>query len=130
MAMPVDKRAAEGAFLRRSLRMALCLATMLGIGGADPLLANPLNAELEGAYTSEDMQRARADGIALGRAEAIAEYDIERESERRRQDTLDAVSERLAELLAKSAQAAEEAARDALVIAGCRSPQAAAAPLP
>ena len=73
---------------------------------------------VEPAYTAEDMQRARADGIALGRAEAVAEYDIERESERRRQDTLAAVAERLAELLARSAQAAEEAGRDALAVAG------------
>jgi flagellar assembly protein FliH len=73
---------------------------------------------VEPAYTSQDMQRARADGIALGRAEAIAEYEIERERERRLQNTLDAVAESFAELLAKSTQAAEEAGRDALVIAG------------
>jgi flagellar assembly protein FliH len=86
----------------------------------DPLVSGSTaehHGSVEPAYTSEDMQRARADGIALGRAEAIAEYDIERERERRRQDTLDAVAERLAELLTKSAQAAEEAGRDALVIA-------------
>jgi flagellar assembly protein FliH len=76
------------------------------------------SGSVEPAYTSEDIQRARADGIALGRAEAISEYEIERESEWRRHDTLAAVAERLAELLAKSAQVAEEAGRDALVIAG------------
>ena len=58
------------------------------------------SVSVEPAYTSEDIQRARADGIALGRAEAISEYEIERESERRRHDTLTAVAERLAELLA------------------------------
>ncbi|MGE5779405.1 MAG: hypothetical protein ACM30D_08850 [Hyphomicrobiales bacterium] len=80
--------------------------------------ASVYSASVEPAYTSEDIQRARADGIALGRAEASAKYDIERESERRRQDTLAAIAERLAELLAGSAQAAEDAGRDALVIAG------------
>ena len=85
---------------------------------AAPLSASPseIPASVEPAYTSEDMQRARADGIAFGRAEAIAELDVERE--RRRQDTLAAISERLADLLARSAQAAEEAGRDALAVAG------------
>jgi adhesin transport system outer membrane protein len=50
--------------LRRSLRMALCLATMLGIGGADPLLANPLNAELEGLLASHPDIRARQKSVA------------------------------------------------------------------
>ena len=86
---------------------------------APPLSASPSDApaSVEPAYTSEDMQRARADGIAFGRAEAIAELDVERERTRR-QDTLAAISERLAELLARSAQAAEEAGRDALAVAG------------
>ena len=74
-------------------------------------------ASVEPAYTDEDMRRARAEGIALGRAEAIAEFDVERESERRRQDTLAAVADRLTELLARSAQAAEEASRDAVAVA-------------
>jgi flagellar assembly protein FliH len=68
-------------------------------------------------YTSEDLDRARAEGVALGRAEALAEFDMEREIGRLRQATLDAIAGRLGELLAGSAKASEQAARDAVAIA-------------
>ncbi len=66
---------------------------------------------------SEDLARARAEGVALGRAEALAERNIELEIGRLRQATLDAIAGRLGELLAHSAEASEQAARDAVTIA-------------
>jgi flagellar assembly protein FliH len=68
-------------------------------------------------YTSEDLERARADGMALGRADALAECNNEREIGRLRQATLDAIAGRLGELLASSTQASGRAAKDAVAIA-------------
>jgi flagellar assembly protein FliH len=69
------------------------------------------------AYTSEDLDRARADGFALGRADALAECNVEREIGRLRQATLDAIAGRLGELLTNSAEASERATRDGVAIA-------------
>jgi flagellar assembly protein FliH len=69
------------------------------------------------AHTSQDLDRARAEGVALGRAEAIAECNIEREMGRLRQAALDAIAGRLGELVANSADASEHAVRDGLAIA-------------
>ena len=69
------------------------------------------------AYTRQDLDRARAEGVALGRAEALAECNIEREMRRLRQATLDAIAGRLGELLANSAEASEHAVRDGVAIA-------------
>jgi flagellar assembly protein FliH len=69
------------------------------------------------AYTSEDLDRARSDGIALGRRDALAECNVEREIGRLRQATLDAIAGRLGELLTSQAEAAERAARDGVAIA-------------
>jgi outer membrane protein, adhesin transport system len=44
--------------------MALCLATMLGTGGVDPLLADPLNVELEGLLASHPDILARQKTVA------------------------------------------------------------------
>jgi flagellar assembly protein FliH len=68
-------------------------------------------------YTSEDVDRARADGIALGRADALAECNKEREIGRLRQAALDAMAGRLGELLASSTEASGRAAKDAVTIA-------------
>ena len=69
------------------------------------------------AYTNEDLDRARTEGIALGRKEALAECNAEREIGRLRQATLDAIACRLGELLTNSAEASGRAARDAVAIA-------------
>lgn len=69
------------------------------------------------AYTRQDLDAARAEGVALGRAETLAECNIEREMGRLRQAALDAIAGRLGELLANSADASEHAARDAVAIA-------------
>lgn len=76
-----------------------------------------LSAVAPPAYSKEDLDRARAEGVALGRAEALAECNIERETGRLRQATLDAIAGRLGELLANAAEASEHAARDAVAVA-------------
>ncbi len=76
-----------------------------------------LSAVAPPAYSKGDLDRARAEGVALGRAEALAECNIEREIGRLRQATLDAIAGRLGELLAESAQASEHATRDAVAVA-------------
>ena len=79
--------------------------------------ARPEANDTPPVYTSEDLARARAEGVALGRAEALAERNIELEIGRLRQATLDAIASRMGELLAHSAEASEQAARDAVTIA-------------
>src|SRR5512134_1742712 len=76
-----------------------------------------LSAVAPPAYSKGDLDRARAEGVALGRAEALAECNIEREIGRLRQATLDAIAGRLGELLTNSAEASERATRDGVAIA-------------
>ena len=86
-------------------------------GGQLATASAELSAVAPPAYSKGDLDRARAEGVALGRAEALAECNIEREIGRLREATLDAIAGRLGELLAESAQASEHAARDAVAVA-------------
>ena len=86
-------------------------------GGQLATASAELSAVALPAYSKGDLDRARAEGVALGRVEALAECNIERETGRLRQATLDAIAGRLGELLANSANASEHAARDAVAVA-------------
>jgi flagellar assembly protein FliH len=79
------------------------------------VIAAPVPAEP--VLNRADLQRAREEGLAIGRAEAADERQARDAIESRRQETLDAIARKLDELLSKTAEASAAAGRDAILIA-------------
>lgn len=82
--------------------------------GGEPLRAAPA---AEPSFTREDVELARAEGLARGRAEAVGAEEARRAAEALRQATLDSVVAQLRALLDASAASAEAAANDAVRVA-------------
>jgi flagellar assembly protein FliH len=79
--------------------------------------ARPGSVAVEPMFSREDLERARADGFARGRAEAVGAEEARRGAERLRQQTLDAVAAEVRSLVDAAAASAASAAEGAILVA-------------
>lgn len=86
------------------------------LGGARDR-GRPAGRAAERTFTSEDVEQARAEGFARGRAESVGAEEARREAERLRQRALEAIASQVGAVLDGAAESAQTAVSEAVLVA-------------
>jgi len=77
----------------------------------------PAGRSAERTFTSQDVEQARAEGFARGRAESVGAEEARREAERLRQQVLDTIASQVGAVLDGAAESAQAAVTEAVLVA-------------
>lgn len=86
------------------------------LGGAGDQ-GRPAGRAAERTFTSQDVEQARAEGFARGRAEAVGAEEARREAERLRQRVLETIASQVGAVLDGAAESAQTAVTEAVLVA-------------
>ena len=86
------------------------------LGGAGDH-GRPSGRAAERTFTSQDVEQARAEGFARGRAEAVGAEEARREAERLRQRVLEIITSQVGAVLEGAAESAQTAVTEAVLVA-------------